>query len=265
MKLDVLVIAAHPDDAEISVGGTMLRMQRAGKKVGVVDLTRGELGTRGSVEDRDRETRAASQLLGLAVRHNLELPDGRVEVTIDARERLAALIREHAPEVVLAHHVDDVHPDHKAAGELGRLAWYLSGLARLGGHSSPSGTTPSGGGARSNASLRQEGTLRSGAAQSARRPPRFYHFMGHLPFDPTFVVDIGSVWEEKLALVRCYASQLEPAHAEDKGQHFVFGADILGRMETKARTWGERISVRYGEPLLHRGPLPCIDPLLLGS
>jgi len=235
MKLDVLVIAAHPDDAEISIGGTMLRLTRAGKKVGVVDLTRGEMGTRGSVEDRERETRAANKLLNLAVRHNLELADGRVEVSIDARERLAAIIREHEPEVVLAHHVEDVHPDHKAAGELGRLAWYLSGLARLGGEK---------------------------RAKPARRPLRFYHFMGHLPFDPTFVVDIGPVWEEKLALVRCYASQLEPADSRDKGQHFVFGADILARMETKARTFGERISVRYGEPLLHRGPLPCFDPLL---
>jgi len=115
------------------------------------------------------------------------------------------------------------------------LAWYLSGLARLGGEK---------------------------RAKPARRPLRFYHFMGHLPFDPTFVVDIGPVWEEKVALVRCYASQLEPADSRDKGHHFVFGADILARMETKARTFGERISVRYGEPLLHRGPLPCFDPLL---
>jgi bacillithiol biosynthesis deacetylase BshB1 len=237
MKLDVLVIAAHPDDAEISVGGTMLRLSRAGKKVGVVDLTRGEMGTRGTADDRERETRAANKILNLAVRHNLELPDGRVEVSIDARERLAALIREHEPDVVLAHHVEDVHPDHKAAGELGRLAWYLSGLARL----APEKRT-----------------------KPPRRPLRLYHFMGHLPFDPTFVVDIGPVWEEKLALVRCYATQLEPANAADKGQHFVFGADILARMETKARAFGERISVRYGEPLLHRGPLPCLDPLLGG-
>jgi bacillithiol biosynthesis deacetylase BshB1 len=241
MKLDVLVIAAHPDDAEISVGGTMLRLTRAGKRVGVVDLTRGEMGTRGTVDDRERETHAANKLLNLAVRHNLELPDGRVEATIDARERLAALIREHEPEVVLAHHVEDVHPDHKAAGEIARLAWYLSGLARL-------STDP-----------------RTKRTKPPRRPLRLYHFMGHLPFDPTFVVDIGSVWEEKVALVRCYSSQLEPASAADKGEHFVFGADILARMETKARTYGERISVRYGEPLLHRGPLPCLDPLLIGG
>lgn len=246
MKLDVLVIAAHPDDAEISVGGTILRLARAGKKVGVVDLTRGEMGTRGTAEDRDRETNAATKVMKLAVRHNLELPDGRVEITVDARERLAGLIREHEPEVLLAQHTDDLHPDHKAAGELARLSWYLSGLARL----------------AETSRARQAETPGAKAKKNARRPLRLYHFMGHVPFEPTFVVDIGPVWEEKLALVRCYASQLAPAHEDDRGQHFLFGADILVRMETKARAFGERIGVRYGEPLLHRGPLPCFDPLL---
>ena len=235
MKLDVLVVAAHPDDAEISVGGAMLLLARAGRKVGVVDLTRGEMGTRGTAAERARETEQANALLGLAARHNLELPDGRVEVTLDARERLAALVRSHQPDVLLAHHVDDLHPDHRAAGELARSAWYLSGLARLG--PSPPG-------------------------RPASRPRRLYHFMGHVPFEPTFVVDIGPVWEEKVRLVRCYASQLVPSDAGDRGQHLLFGADILARMETKARTYGERIGTRYGEPLLHRGPLPLLDPLL---
>lgn len=233
MKLDVLAIAAHPDDAEISIGGTLLRLSAAGRKVGIVDVTRGEMGTRGTVDDRRRETEAANQRLRLAWRHNLGEPDGRVQVTVEARERLAALIRETAPDVVLAHHVEDLHPDHRATGELARDAWYLAGLARLAGGSTP-----------------------------ARRPLRLYHFMGHVPFDATFVVDIGPVWNEKQELVRCYASQLTPVGGDDRGQHFLFGADILARMETKARTWGERIGVRYGEPLLHVGPLPCFDPLL---
>jgi bacillithiol biosynthesis deacetylase BshB1 len=235
VKLDVLAVAAHPDDAEISVGGTLLLLGRAGRRVGVVDCSRGELGTRGSAGDRARETAAANEILGLAVRHNLELPDGRVQASIEARERLAAIVREHEPDVLLAHHVDDLHPDHRAAGELARAAWYLSGLARL---ADPASSRP------------------------GRRPSRLYHFMGHVPFEPTFVVDIGPVWEDKVRLVRCYASQLAPASAEDRGQHFLFGADILARMETKARAYGERIGVRYGEPLLHRGPLPCLDPFL---
>ena len=131
MNLDVLVVAAHPDDAEISLGGTLLRLVRAGRRVGVVDLTRGELGTRGERADRDAETAAATELLGLAVRTNLELPDGRVVADVAARESLAACIREHAPDVLICHHTEDLHPDHAAAGKLGREAWYLAGLARL--------------------------------------------------------------------------------------------------------------------------------------
>jgi len=233
MKLDLLVIGAHPDDAEICVGGTMLLMRRAGMQVGVVDVTRGEMGTRGSLADREAETAAANRILGLALRENLGQPDGRVQVTLEARERLARLMRECAPELVLAHHTEDLHPDHAATGELARQAWYLSGLARL---------------------AQEDG------GPPARRPRRLLHFMGHVPFEPSLVVDIGAVWEAKCELVRAYASQLRPADSADQGQHFLFGADVLSRMETRARFFGERISARYGEPLLHRGPLSVDDP-----
>ena len=232
MKLDVIVVGAHPDDAEISVGGTILRLVDAGRRVGVVDVTRGEMGTRGTRGDRDAETRSASKLMGLAMRENLDLPDGRVQVTVEAREALSRLIRKHAPELVIAHHTEDHHPDHCATGKLAREAWYLSGLKRL---------------------------AEMDGGPEARRPRRLLHFMSHTPFDPTLVVDVGSVWDRKLELVRCYKSQLEPSNRDDSGGHFLFGADILRRMETKARTWGERIGVLYGEPFLHRGPLPVDD------
>lgn len=232
MKLDVLVLGAHPDDAEISVGGTILMMVDAGRKVGVVDVTRGEMGTRGTREDRDAETRAANELMGLSVRENLDLPDGRVQVSVEAREGLAKLLRQYTPDLVIAHHWDDHHPDHAATGRLAREAWYLSGLKRL-------------------------AELDDGPP--AKRPARLLHFMSHTPFDPTLVVDVGPVWERKLELVRCYKSQLKSAGREDAGRHFLFGADILRRVETKARTWGERIGVLYGEPFLHQGPLPIQD------
>lgn len=236
MKLDLLVIAAHPDDAEICVGGTMLRALDAGWKVGIVDVTRGEMGSRGTSAERDAETAAANRHLGLTLRRNLGLPDGRVVAGTDAREALARILREHAPQVVLAQHTEDLHPDHAASGRLAREAWYLSGLSKL-------------------------AELDGGPA--AARPRRFYHFMGHVPFEPTLVVDIGPVWQRKVELVRCYRSQLEPAHDGDRGQHFLFGADILARMETRARFFGERIGVRVGEPLLSLGPIPISDPLRL--
>jgi bacillithiol biosynthesis deacetylase BshB1 len=230
--VDVLVVAAHPDDAEISVGGTLLRFVDAGRSVGIVDMTRGEMGTRGTAEDRGAETAAANALLGVAARENLELPDGRVEVTLEAREALARVIREHRPRLVLAHHEVDLHPDHAATGRLAREAWYLAGLRRL--------------------------AERDGGPP-AYRPPRLMHFMSHVAFEPTVVVDIGPVWERKLALVRCYATQLAPQGAEDRGEHFLFGSDIEQRVETKARTWGERIGATYGEPLVASAPLAVED------
>ncbi len=232
--LDVIAIAAHPDDAEISAGGTLLRLARAGRKIGIVDLTRGEMGTRGTVQTRQEETARANAVLGQPLRINLDLGDGRLVDDIAAREKLAAVLREHAPRLILAHYPEDLHPDHAAAGRLARQAWYLSGLSRLAG---------------------------SDAVRPAQgRAKRFLSFMGHVTFEPALIVDIGPVWEQKLELVRCYASQLEPDGPADKGEHFLFGADILRRMETRARFFGERAGVRHGEPFASLGPLSVGDP-----
>ena len=233
MKLDLLVVAAHPDDAEISVGGTILRLTEAGRKVGIVDMTRGEMGTRGTRDDREGEADRASELLGIDYRTSLELPDGRVHPTVEAREALARVIRETRPETVVAHTVEDRHPDHAATGRLAREAWFVAGLRRL---SEMEGGPP------------------------PHRPRRLLHFLSHLSFPPTLVVDIDPVWEKKIEVVRCYASQIEPEGPGDEGAHFLYGADILRRMETKARTWGERIGVGHGEPFLSMEPLACSDP-----
>ena len=232
MPLDALIVAAHPDDAEIQLGGTILKLVAAKKRVGVLDLTRGEMGTRGTAAERDAETAAANRLLGLAWRSNLELSDSRVVASLENRERLARLLREQAPRLLFAQHTEDLHPDHAAGGVLVREAWYLSGLAR---------------------SAERDGGPR------AQRARFLFHYMGHVPFEPSLVVDVGEVWERKVEVIRCYASQLAPRDASDRGQHLLYGADILTRAETRARYYGERIGVRYGEPLMHRGPLPATD------
>ena len=229
MKLDVLVVAAHPDDAEISMGGTILRLIQAGALVGIVDLTQGEMGTRGTGETRTEETAKAGQVMGIHARYNLGLPDARVEVNVENREALATIVRETSPSVMLAHHVEDLHPDHIAAGQLARQAWYLAGLKRL---ASQSGDAP------------------------AHRPGFLFHFLSHVSTEPTLVVDVTPVWTKKLETVRCYASQLKPENLDDNGEHFLFGADIEERMSTKARYFGEKIRVPLGEPLVHIGALP---------
>jgi bacillithiol biosynthesis deacetylase BshB1 len=233
MKLDMLVVAAHPDDAEISVGGTILRMTDGGRRVGIVDITRGEMGTRGTRSDRDAEAERASALLGISFRTNLEQPDGRVQATLEAREALARVIRETRPETLVAHTTEDRHPDHAATGKLAREAWFVAGLKRM---------------------AEQDG------GPPPHRPGRLLHFLSHVSFAPTLVVDVDPVWERKLEVVRCYASQLEAAGPDDDGEHFLYGADILRRMETKARTFGERIGVGHGEPFLSMEPLACSDP-----
>jgi len=146
---------------------------------------------------------------------------------------MARVLRETAPDVVIAHHPTDHHPDHAATGRLTREAWYLSGLKRL---------------------------AELGGGGEARRPGRLFHFMSHVPFEPTLVVDITPVWEQKVAAVRAYASQLDAAGPGDDGAHFLSGSNILQRMETKARTYGELIKVPFGEPLFSMGPVACPDP-----
>lgn len=227
--LDLLVVAAHPDDAEICVGGTLLDARERGLRIGIVDMTRGEMGTRGSREERQREADRASELLGLSMRVNLDQPDGRVEESIELRERLAGVFRHWRPRVVIAQHTEDLHPDHAATGRVTRSAWYLAGLKRL---------------------------AQLAGDPAAHRPPFLFHFMGHVPFEPSLVVPIDHVWERKVEVIRAYATQLESASEADRGEHFLFGSDILARAELRARAYGERIGGTFGEPLLHLGPLP---------
>ena len=232
-KLDALVIGAHPDDAEFAVGGTILRWKQAGKRVGILDLTRGERGSRGDVETRAAETARANEVMEIDLRENLGEPDARLEPGVELRERIAAFLREHRPDVVLTHHEEDLHPDHVAAARLVTEAWYLSGISRLFDSSEP-----------------------------ARRPRRLYHFPGHLHVDASVVVDVEPVWKRKLALLRCYASQLEAPEPEEAGAHLLAGGDVLVRLKNRARYWGERVGYVYGEPLVHRGALPAGDLLL---
>ena len=224
--VDVLAFAPHPDDAEIGCGGALALAARRGLRVGVADLTDGERATRGTSARRALEREMATRALQISERIGLGLPDGELGRSRAALARVVEVIRETRPHTVLAPNAIDRHPDHEAAGRLVRQGCFEAGLGRAGD------------GAR-------------------HRPTRQFSYMAHSPFDPSLVVDISEVWEQKKAAVACYRSQFslddgEPATA-------LSGGDFVELLEVRARWFGAMIGARHGEPYLCRGPVPLSD------
>jgi N-acetylglucosamine malate deacetylase 1 len=224
--VDVLAVAAHPDDAELGCGGTLLVAAARGYRTAVVDLTDGEASTRGSLEVRPRERERATEILGLAVRERLGLPDGSVGTAPDHRLAVVGAIRHLRPRVVLAPYPEDRHPDHAGAGRLAREACFFAAVRRIG-----------------------EG--------DPHRVAHLYHYMAHQPFTPTFVVDVSEVWGRKMEAVRAYRSQFgdaDPPATEIGDRRFL---DIL---EDRASVHGSMIGVARGEPFHALGPVAVSVP-----
>lgn len=219
-KLDVLVVAPHPDDAELGCGGTILKLRAEGKKVGVLDLTSGEPTPHGSLEIRASETARATEILGLDWRGNLGLPNRMLEHTLEARKALASLIRQLRPVWLFAPYWEDAHPDHVAATPLIEAARFWAKLSKTDMPGEP------------------------------WHPARVYHYYCvHLKMvpQPAFVVDISDVWEQKIASIAAYESQ------------FITGRTatptFLERLRDEAAFWGKSIGVNYGEPITSREPI----------
>lgn len=231
---DVLAIGAHPDDVELTMGGLLLRLRDAGKSVAILDLTRGEGGTRGTPAIRAREASAAASLLGAEERVVLDHGDGRLAPTEAVRRSIVDAIRRLRPSLVLAPRIGDLHPDHDAAGEAVRSIRYVCGMTKW----FPGPHPP-------------------------HRPRSFLWSLHHsCDAAPSLVVDVTDVFERKAALVRCFASQLhDPASKEPRTN--IAGEDFLPRWEARHRFFGERIGVRYGEPYYADGPVAVTDPALL--
>jgi len=223
---DLLAIGPHPDDVEIACGGTLLQAQRSGRTVAIVDCTRGEMGSRGTAEERDREAEAAGRMLGVVARCNLGLPDTGLRVDDDATDMLVEAIRTTSASVVFAPHERDVHPDHTATAQLAERAFFLAGLRNYQPH-----------------------------LGAAHRPRVLLRYPGNQPVEPTLVVDIGKVVDDKAEIVRCYRSQLSPP---DK-RHLVQGLDLLERTQVRERAFGALIARTAGEGFCHDGPLPVTD------
>lgn len=232
MALDVLAVCAHPDDAELTCAGLLLRAKAGGAAIGVCDLTRGEAGTRGTAAERDREAAAASAVLGLDERVNLEIPDGAVTCTLANRVRLIEVIRAHRPRLLIAPYWEDHHPDHANASHLAKEAWWFAGVGKH-----PGGGAP-------------------------HRPEAMLHYMSRYQFRPSLVVDISDHWERKRQAAACYRSQLhDPQRGEPETA--ISSPGYLEAWEGRHRYYGSLIGVDYGEPYLMRGPVPIGDPMAL--
>lgn len=218
--LDLLAIAAHRDDAELTCGGTLVNAVRRGHRVGILDLTQGETGTRGSAELRAAEAEAAARVLGIHVRENLALPDAGIENTTETRAKLVQVLRRLRPAVVIAPSPVGRHPDHRVATALVRDACFLAGIVKF------------------------------APGLPAHRPRKLLHVITYREDHekPTFVVDVSDTFETKLAAIRCYASQFDGAI--QAGEVFPNGEPLYDIVRHHAAHYGSLIRCRYGEPFL---------------
>ena len=221
MKLDILAIGAHPDDIELGCAATIVKEISLGKKVGVLDLTRGELGTRGSAEIRDQEAAAAAKILRLAVRENLAFADGFFVNNKEHQLEVIKMIRKYQPEIVLCNAVDDRHIDHGKGSKLASDACFLSGLRRI------------------------ETTL-NGETQKEWRPKQVYHYIQWKNLEPDFVVDVSGFIEKKMAAVQAYSSQFyDPNNKEPISP--ITSKNFLDSIRYRAQDLGRLIGAEAGE------------------
>lgn len=220
-KLDILVIAAHPDDAELGCGGTIVRNVQEGKKVGIADLTQGELGTRGTAELRLEEAQQAATIMGIQVRENLGLRDGRFQNNEDDQLAIIRCVRRYRPEIVITNAPVDRHPDHGRAATLVSDACFYSGLRRI--------TSDD-----------------NGLAQDAWRPKAIFHFVQSQSIPVDFVIDITAQWPVKLQAVKAYRSQFHDPSSKEP-ETYISSANFLRMVEARAIEHGHAVGATYGE------------------
>jgi bacillithiol biosynthesis deacetylase BshB1 len=232
-KLDALAFGAHPDDVELGCGGTMIKLGDLGYSTGVVALTRGEMGTRGTPEIRAREFAGAARVMGVSVHKALDIPDGRVELSFENKVKVIREIRAHRPRIVFAPYWVARHPDHEAASRIVREASYLAGLKKL------------------------------ETGQEAHRPFKVLFYQSRFEFEPSFVVDISGAHDRKLDAIRSYASQFDSPNKAKFGtdETLISRPDFIERIVTRDRQYGTYIGVEFGEPFLVREALSIGDPV----
>ena len=229
MKLDLLAIGAHPDDIELSSAATVTKLISQGKKVGILDLTEGELGTRGSRTIRKKEAAASSRILGIHERMSLHLNDGNIEVNQTNIKKVIQIIRHYKPTILLIPHWHERHPDHEHAHALCREAWFYSGLEKI-------------------------PTTYRGKKQEPFRPKKYFHYMQKYEFHPTFIVDVSDVYETKKKSLYAFGSQFYNPKSKERDT-ILSSRLFLESIFARDRHYGSLINVEYGEAFYSNEPI----------
>src|SRR5680860_1550095 len=224
-SLDVLALAAHPDDTELCCGGTLAALVKRGKKVGVIDITRGELGSRGTPEERLKEAKNASDIIGLKVRENLGLPDTQLENTPEYRREIISKVRQYRPHICLVGAPNDRHPDHGNSTKIVLDAIFYSGLIKI------------------------QSRDAEGNQQKPWRPSHILHYMQDQPFEPDIVFDITDTFEIKKKAIKAFSTQFNVDEPGDEPETYISGKRFFKGIEARARHYGHMIGATYGEPL----------------
>lgn len=222
MKLDVLIFAAHPDDAELSMGGTIAKLTNDGLKVGVADLSGGEMGSRGTIETRKIEAQKATEILNLAHRENLKFKDGSLKFNDEYLRIIISRIRKYKPEIIFAPYKNDRHPDHIGVSQLVKEAMFFSGLPKF-------------------------VTEENGQEQEPYRPKKLFYYMQTYEFKPTFIIDVSETFETKMKTVMAYETQFHNPQI-DGPETFISQPKFLKFLEARAQYYGFKIDKEYGEP-----------------
>ena len=221
MKLDILAFGVHPDDVELGCAGTIMAAIDQGKKVGIVDLTRGELGTRGTPATRTQEAASAANIMGVSIRENLDMADGFFANDEAHQRKIISIIRKYQPDIILANAPEDRHPDHGRSAKLVSDAAFLSGLRKI-------------------------ETMHDGSAQNAWRPAYTFHYMQDRFIQPSFVIDITKYMDRKIEAVLAYGTQFNSADSSEP-QTYISSPQFLETVKARALMMGKRIGVGYAE------------------
>lgn len=242
MKLDLLAIGAHPDDIELGCSGTLIKEIKRGKTVGILDLTQGELGTRGTIETRYSEAAESAKIMGVSVRENLKMRDGFFRNDEEHQLQVVRALRKYQPEIVIANILEDRHPDHGRGGWLVYDACFLSGLRQI------------------------KTVGDDGEEQQKWRPKLLLHYIQDRFYEPDIIIDVTDEWEQRMQSVRAYKTQFHDPNSTEP-QSYLSNPDFLEALSARARLLGKRIGVKYGEGFLSKKNIGItnLDALVLNE